>query len=92
MSIRDTAKLARLNQTQARIDRAIARDKSRVTSTRLVSVDGYDPTRGKYTGTTPDGGVIYFSVESNATPGVKPIEVAIPSRMNYAKGDLRPLL
>jgi hypothetical protein len=31
-------------------------------------------------------------VESNATPGVKPIEVAIPSRMNYAKGDIRPLL
>jgi len=93
VNIKDIAKQARVNNTEARIDKVLRRRQDEANrSTNLVTFQGYDQQRGKHIGKTPDGGLKYFDIESTASPQVgQRIEMAIAANTLYGKGDLRPL-
>lgn len=91
--IKDSAKKASLENTEARVAKVSDRQQVRENrTTLLVNFAGFDPARGKAYGETLEGGTVYFDIESTNTPAVgNLIEVAIAADTNYGRGDLRPV-
>ena len=93
MRAKDRAKELSLLSTEARIERAIARqEREEKRTTSMVAFGGVDAATGKAYGTKLDTSTIYFDMETNATPyRGQTLEVAQASQSLFGRGDKRPV-